>query len=75
MANRKNEKERTVRVGVVGVQRGQSFAAGAFGTWEDRLCEVGMRYGTITYIDYGCFLEREMDDVIDAVKQLIDDAC
>lgn len=63
-----------IRVGVVGVGRGQSFARGAervgmklvalCDTWEERLLEVGRRYGVATYTDYEKFLEHDTDAVI-----------
>jgi predicted dehydrogenase len=65
----------TIRVGVVGVGRGQSFAQGAnevvgmklvalCDLWKERLEEVGRRYGVATYTDYDRFLEHDMDAVI-----------
>lgn len=64
-----------IRVGVIGVGRGQSFAAAATDvvgmelvaicdTWEERLAQVGQRYGVTTYTDYNQFLEHDMDAVI-----------
>ena len=64
-----------IRVGVLGVGRGQSFAAGATetvgmklvaicDTWEERLLEVGKRHGVATYTDYDRFLEHDMDAVV-----------
>jgi predicted dehydrogenase len=64
-----------IRVGVVGVGRGVSFAQGASDivgmklvalcdTWEDRLLEAGKKFGVTTYTDYDKFLEHEMDAVI-----------
>jgi len=64
-----------IRVGVVGVGRGQSFARGAnevvgmelvalCDTWEERLLEVGRQYGVATYTDYEGFLEHDMDAVV-----------
>src|SRR5437763_769912 len=64
-----------IRVGVIGVGRGQSFAAAATeavgmklvalcDTWEERLNEVGKRYGVATYTDYDKFLEHDMDAVV-----------
>lgn len=66
---------RKIRVGVIGVGRGQSFAAGATDvvgmelvaicdTWAERLAAVGQRYGVTTYTSYDRFLEHEMDAVI-----------
>ena len=71
--NYTNEKK--IRVGVIGVGRGQSFAQAAnevvgmelvalCDIWEERLQEVGKRYGVATYIDYEKFLEHDMDAVI-----------
>ena len=64
-----------IRVGVIGVGRGQSFAQGATDivgmqlvaicdTWEERLEQVGKRFGVTTYTDYDKFLEHDMDAVI-----------
>ncbi|MEZ4731381.1 MAG: Gfo/Idh/MocA family oxidoreductase [Caldilineaceae bacterium] len=63
-----------LRVGVIGVGRGQSFARGAdlvgmelvalCDKWEEKLLEVGERFGVATYTDYDQFLEHEMDAVI-----------
>jgi predicted dehydrogenase len=63
-----------IRVGVIGVGRGQSFARGAdlvgmelvalCDKWEEKLTEVGQRFGVTTYTDYDRFLEHEMDAVI-----------
>jgi predicted dehydrogenase len=66
---------RIIRVGVIGVGRGQSFARGATDlvgmklvavcdTWEERLREVGKTFGVRTYTDYDRFLEHDMDAVI-----------
>ena len=68
-------KEGKIRVGIIGVGRGQSFARGAnelvgmelvalCDTWEERLREVGERYGVATYTDYDRFLEHDTDAVI-----------
>jgi len=64
----------TIRVGVVGVGRGQSFAYGAKAagmelvaicdTWEERLRQVGQNLGVTTYTDYDKFLEHELDAVV-----------
>ena len=67
--------EKKIRVGVVGVGRGANFARGAnevvgmelvalCDLWEERLQEVGRRYGVATYTDYEKFLEHDMDAVI-----------
>ncbi|MGI6083193.1 MAG: Gfo/Idh/MocA family protein [Limnochordia bacterium] len=65
-----------IRVGVVGIRRGQTFmrqapAAGMelvaiCDTWEERLKEVGARYAVATYTDYDVFLEHDMDAVVTA---------
>ncbi|HEY3376132.1 MAG TPA: Gfo/Idh/MocA family oxidoreductase [Armatimonadota bacterium] len=66
---------RPIRVGVIGVGRGSSFAAGATDlvgmqlvalcdTWEEKLVEAGKRYGVATYTDYDRFLEHDMDAVV-----------
>jgi predicted dehydrogenase len=69
-----SETGKPIRVGVVGVGRGQSFAATAAAAgmelvalcdiWEERLLEVGRRYGVTTYADYDQFLAHDMDAVI-----------
>jgi predicted dehydrogenase len=64
-----------IRVGVLGVGRGQSFAAGASeavgmklvalcDTWEERLNSVGKKYGVATYTDFDKFLQHDLDAVI-----------
>jgi predicted dehydrogenase len=64
-----------IRVGVVGVGRGESFVKAATDvvgmelvaicdTWAERLATLGARYGVATYTDYDHFLEHEMDAVI-----------
>ena len=69
------KRKKKIRVGVVGVGRGQSFAGGATDlvgmelvalcdTWEERLEEVGRRFGVQTYTEYGKFLEHDMDAVV-----------
>ncbi|HRU24794.1 MAG TPA: hypothetical protein P5569_12670, partial [Candidatus Latescibacteria bacterium] len=68
------KKAKTIRLGVVGVGRGQSFASSATDLvgmklvalcdlWEERLLEVGKRYHVATYTDYNRFLEHDMDAV------------
>ena len=65
----------TIRVGIVGVGRGKSFAKGAgphigvelvalCDAWEERLLAVGKELDVATYVDYGRFLEHDMDAVI-----------
>ena len=64
-----------IKVGVIGVGRGQSFARGATDVvgmelvalcdiWEEKLLEVGKEYGVATYTDYDRFLEHDMDAVV-----------
>ena len=71
----RSPKDKLIRVGVIGVGRGQSFAQGAndlvgmklvalCDRWESRLGEVGTRLGVPTYTDYGKFLEHDMDAVV-----------
>ncbi|MCD6416402.1 MAG: Gfo/Idh/MocA family oxidoreductase [Planctomycetes bacterium] len=69
------KSEAPIRVGVVGVGRGQNFAASATelvgmklvalcDIWEERLKEVGKNFGVTTYTDYDKFLEHDMDAVV-----------
>ena len=66
---------REIRVGVVGVRRGESFIQGASGAvgmrltavcdiWEERLETVGRAHGVATFTDYGAFLDSGLDAVI-----------
>lgn len=75
VAPRASRKAKPIRVGVVGVGRGQSFAQGATAIagmklvalcdlWEERLREVGDRFGVATYTDFDTFLTHDMDAVI-----------
>jgi len=67
-------RQKQIRVGVVGVGRGQSFARGAVhagmklvaicDTWEEKLREVGPQYRVATYTDYARFLAHDMDAVV-----------
>ncbi len=68
-------KAKPIRVGVVGVGRGQSFASGATDVvgmelvavcdiWKERLKDVGKRFNVATYTSYDKFLEHDMDAVI-----------
>lgn len=68
-------RERTIRVGVVGVGRGKSFARGANAScgmelvalcdvWEERLRQLGKELNVATYTDYEKFLEHDMDAVV-----------
>lgn len=67
--------EKKIRVGVVGVGRGKSFAESAndllgmelvaiCDVWRDRLNELGQHYNVTTYEDYDRFLEHDMDAVV-----------
>ena len=58
--------EPKIRVGVIGVGRGRSFAGGATETvgmelvalcdrWEEKLEEAGREFGVATYTDYDKF--------------------
>ncbi len=69
------QQAKKIRVGIIGVGRGQSFARGATDTvgmelvaicdqWEEKLNEVGKQYGVTTYTDYDKFLEHDMGAVI-----------
>jgi predicted dehydrogenase len=64
-----------IRVGVLGVGRGQSFARGATeqlglrlvalcDTWEERLHKVGRDLDVATYTDFDRFLEHDLDAVV-----------
>ncbi len=64
-----------IRVGVVGIGRGRSFARGAgeltgmklvalCDTWEERLEQTGNEFGVETYTDFDRFLEHDMDAVV-----------
>ena len=65
----------TIRVGVVGVGRGMSFARGTgplvglelvalCDTWEERLEQAGKQFDVATYTDFDEFLGHDMDAVI-----------
>ncbi|MDE2700568.1 MAG: gfo/Idh/MocA family oxidoreductase, partial [Gemmatimonadota bacterium] len=68
------EKNKPIRVGVVGVGRGRSFMRAATptgmelvaicDTWEERLRPEGKALGVSTYVDYQAFLEHDMDAVV-----------
>lgn len=73
MSGKKKKKE--IRVGVVGIGRGMSFANGApyagmklvalCDTWAEKLAEVGAQHRQVaTYTDYDRFLEHDMDAVV-----------
>ena len=64
-----------IKVGVIGVGRGNSFAQAATDVvgmelvalcdvWEEKLKEVGERYDVATYTDYDAFLGHDMDAVV-----------
>src|SRR5262245_45525613 len=70
-----NKPRKLIRVGVVGVGRGASFAHGASevvgmklvalcDTWKNKLQEMGKRHGVATYTSYERFLEHDMDAVV-----------
>lgn len=69
------DSARRIRVGVVGVGRGQTFARGATelvgmqlvalcDTWKERLIPLGKQLGVATYTDFDAFLQHDMDAVI-----------
>ncbi len=70
---RKNSKK-TIRIGVVGVRRGSSYArlASAAGvelvalcdSWQKELIKTGKSLGATTYTDYDRFLEHDTDAVM-----------
>ncbi len=64
-----------IKVGVIGIGRGQGFARGAgplvgmelvalCDAWEKKLRQVGQELGVATYTDYDEFLDHDMDAVI-----------
>lgn len=68
-------RNKKIRVGIVGVGRGQSFMqtsndvigmelVAICDIWRERLEQVGTEYGVTTYTDYDKFLEHDMDAVI-----------
>ncbi|MCP4639150.1 MAG: Gfo/Idh/MocA family oxidoreductase [bacterium] len=68
------ENTHLIRVGVVGISRGMTFAKGGprvgmdlvavCDTWEERLNEAGQELGVATYTDYDAFLEHDLDAVV-----------
>jgi len=66
--------EKKIRVGIVGIGRGQSFARAAEPAGmelvalcdirEEKLTELGKQFGVATYTDYDKFLEHDMDAVV-----------
>jgi len=72
---KRRSSKKKIRVGVVGVDRGRSFARGAgpgigmelvalCDIWEERLRQAGDEFGVATYSEYEEFLEHEMDAVV-----------
>jgi predicted dehydrogenase len=67
-------KQKAIRVGVVGVGRGQTFMRSAAPAnmelvaicdiWKERLHQVGRALKVATYADYDRFLEHDMDAVV-----------
>ena len=63
-----------IRVGVVGVNRGQSFMRSALpsgmelvaicDTWEERLTQIGHELGVVTFSDFDAFLAFDLDAVV-----------
>ena len=74
MAARKPKQQKPVRVGILGVGRGEDFMLNAAAAglqlvaicdqWKEKLDEVGRQYNLATYTDYGKFLEHDMDAVV-----------
>lgn len=74
MPTQASKSGKTIRVGVVGIGRGQSFARSAQSagmklvalcdTWKEKLDQVGKQYNVKTYTDYDKFLEHDMDAVV-----------
>jgi predicted dehydrogenase len=72
---KKRRSNDLIRVGVVGIGRGQGFARGATealgmklvalcDTWGERVRSVGKELGVAAYTDYARFLEHDLDAVI-----------
>ncbi len=74
MATKNRPAQKKIRVGVIGVGRGQTFMHEAAHVgmelvaicdqWKDKLDEIGKRYNIATYTDYDKFLEHHMDAVV-----------
>ena len=74
MAKRKNTPGKVIRVGIVGVGRGQTFMQQApfagmqlvaiCDTWEERLRKVGRELNVAIYTDFDRFLQHDMDAVV-----------
>ena len=71
----RNRRAKLIRVGIIGLGRGQGFAAGAkyagmelvalCDFWKEKLNKVGKKHPKIAlYTDYDRFLEHDMDAVI-----------
>lgn len=70
-----SRSNRPIRVGVIGVGRGMSFAQSATEAvgmklvaicdhWKEKLAVMGQQYGVATYTDFDKFLEHDMDAVV-----------
>ncbi|MFH0921001.1 MAG: Gfo/Idh/MocA family oxidoreductase, partial [Fibrobacterota bacterium] len=74
MARKRTGTAKKIRVGVLGIGRGQTFMHEAphagmelvaiCDLWKERLDEVGKKYGIATYTDYDRFLDHDMDAVV-----------
>jgi predicted dehydrogenase len=74
MATKTASRQKPIRVGVIGVGRGQTFMHQAAyagmelvaicDLWKERLEVVGKQYGIATYTDYDRFLEHDTDAVV-----------
>ena len=70
-----SKKQKLIKVGVIGVGRGQAFIEGASeytglkivaicDNWKSKLLETGKKFKVATYTDYDKFLEHDMDAVV-----------
>jgi predicted dehydrogenase len=74
VAAKKSKQPKPIRVGVLGVGRGEDFMLNAAATglelvaicdqWQEKLDEVGRKYNLATYTDFDKFLEHDMDAVV-----------
>ena len=74
MTARTRGRQKKIRVGVVGVGRGQTFMHQAASAgmelvaicdlWKERVEQVGKQYGITAYTDYDRFLEHDLDAVV-----------
>lgn len=74
MATKKSKKQKLIRVGVLGVYRGEDFMLNAKAAglelvaicdqWKERLDVIGKKYNLATYTDFDKFLEHDMDAVV-----------